>query len=696
MAVNSQAEAVHWSEEKQTSLFPDPDGFWARKRWIMSEAPVRWAGRIHDRKSTEIVCISPGLQAEIRYVCRYKLERREWAVEYFIRGQALYVKRICRWLDEVTPHVRSLLERSLEYWELSLRTYLVERGLYHPRTSSKLDSKQQLRTFVAVDHNIGILRNMYEILMDFYDERAEFEKDVWRGERLGFEVSPGTKLKLLNFTYISQPWLRQAVKDFIRMTSMGQSLSGCAGKICNLNVFSQFLEDNYPDVQPRHIDRPLVERYIEAVNSEGLGKSQRHRRLNALNLFFEACVEYDILPISKERLIRRGDFPKIDRPLPRYIPEPVLRQLHEHMHELPTGILRMLLIIEETGMRVSELCGLRSDCLRGPDSDGDWWLFFRQYKMRKEHSVPLLTTQSEAHRKVVAAIQAQIYDVRNRWGDDCEWLFPNSKGLPWGAEHFCKALNKLAVANGICDPATGKVWHFESHQFRHTLGFRLINAGVPHSVIQHVFGHESPQMVEVYAHVVDETAKRELGAYHRKVVDIHGRVRSGDPRLETADLQHFKQNVRGQALMIGTCGLPVYFQRCPHANACLTCTHWRISSTDLPLLSGLLEREERILALARTTGNREAIEVGEELVLNLHTIIDALQKDGSLTEPTVLDGMSPGDTALNGLKKALVEAEVGLAQARSQGTEEIVNQRKAKISALKAQVAALERKPNGK
>ncbi|MEN8447229.1 MAG: tyrosine-type recombinase/integrase [Cyanobacteria bacterium J06555_13] len=31
---------------------------------------------------------------------------------------------------------------------------------------------------------------------------------------------------------------------------------------------------------------------------------------------------------------------------------------------------------------------------------------------------------------------------------------------------------------------SGKLWHFQTHQFRHTLGTRMINNGVPRHIIQ--------------------------------------------------------------------------------------------------------------------------------------------------------------------------------------------------------------------
>lgn len=48
----------------------------------------------------------------------------------------------------------------------------------------------------------------------------------------------------------------------------------------------------------------------------------------------------------------------------------------------------MILIIQESGMRVSELCRLKFDCLR-QDSAGDWWLNYYQFKMKKDHTLSI-------------------------------------------------------------------------------------------------------------------------------------------------------------------------------------------------------------------------------------------------------------------------------------------------------------------
>ncbi len=69
-----------------------------------------------------------------------------------------------------------------------------------------------------------------------------------------------------------------------------------------------------------------------------------------------------------------------------------------------------------------------------------------------------------------------------------------------------------------------------AHQFRHTLGTRLINAGVPQHVVQKMLGHASPQMTARYATIHDATVRAAFDGYQQRRVDVHGRLLAVRPR----------------------------------------------------------------------------------------------------------------------------------------------------------------------
>ncbi|MDS6149319.1 tranposase B [Staphylococcus aureus subsp. aureus SA8601] len=55
---------------------------------------------------------------------------------------------------------------------------------------------------------------------------------------------------------------------------------------------------------------------------------------------------------------------------------------------------------------------------------------------------------------------------------------------------------------------SGEIYRFHAHAFRHTVGTRMINNGMPQHIVQKFLGHESPEMTSRYAHIFDETTKK--------------------------------------------------------------------------------------------------------------------------------------------------------------------------------------------
>ena len=76
----------------------------------------------------------------------------------------------------------------------------------------------------------------------------------------------------------------------------------------------------------------------------------------------------------------------------------------------------------------------------------------------------------------------------------------------------------------------------------------------------------------------------------------------------------------------------------PHANACLTCTHFRSSERFLPNLKQQLAETERILQWARDNHATRQLEMNERVPKNLVNMIIALESGGNT------DDAEHGDT----------------------------------------------------
>jgi integrase/recombinase XerD len=461
------------------------------------------------------------------------------------------------------------------------------------------------------------------------DPEAEYKKDVWDSRSLGLPSRVGRFLYKLSFQEISQPWMIHPSKQFIRFTLSTLSFSSASEKLLSIKRFSRFLAKAYPDIKPEDIDRSVIVDFLSHLASLDLSVSTRCQSIGSLRGFFEASIQNDWVRFRRY-LVRHEDFPKRTKSVPRFIPQEVLTQLNAHLDDLSEPVMRMVMVIQECGMRISELLYLKHDCLI-QDKSGDWFLRYYQFKIKKEITIPL-------SREIAFVIQEQqryitkhlegfeyLFCANEGGGRSANGVFiPTAKNM--SPQAFALYLNKLATKHNICT-SSGKVWHFQAHQFRHTVGTRMINNGVPQHIVQRYLGHESPNMTAVYAHIFDQTMKEEIAKFQGKVVNIAGQViESDEPELDTDDLAWFKRNIQAQALPNGSCALPTISQGCPHANACLTCSHFRTTVEFLDEHKHQLEQTQKILEKAKANGWVRQVEMNEQVKISLENIVKTLEE----------------------------------------------------------------------
>jgi integrase/recombinase XerD len=457
--------------------------------------------------------------------------------------------------------------------------------------------------------------------------QSEYAKDIWDCRHLGIEGGVGKSSYKLNFALLNQPWLRQTAKQYIKMCLSSIVFASAQEKLYSLRTLSRFLAKDYPDIEPVNIDRAVITDFTIYLASLKLATQTRYKILCDAKLFFDACYQNEWLDVRRY-LVRQEDFPRRSKSIPRYIPEEVMQQLNEHIAELAEPVMRMVLVLQECGMRISELVNLNFNCLL-QDKAGDWFLRYYQFKMKKEITIPI-------SREVVQVIQEQQRYIRKHIADiGFKYLFcanggakrPGYNPVPrvMTREILPEYLNYLAKKHNICD-SSGTLWHFQTHQFRHTVGTRMINNGVPQHIVQRYLGHESPEMTATYAFIHDKTMKTEIAKYQGKVVNIAGQVVEPiDGAADDAELQWFKRNIQAQALPNGSCALPTISQGCPHANACLTCTHFRTTPENLPELKKERRQALKIIEKARANGWIRQAEMNEAVVANLDKIIAKLE-----------------------------------------------------------------------
>jgi integrase len=449
-----------------------------------------------------------------------------------------------------------------------------------------------------------------------------YAADAWRAGELGVPAARGRDA--VSFTGIDPPWLRDGVKRWARQRlAVGCAFNTiCAGAFA-FKHFSRFLADGGPPaVRPQDIDRALLERYLAHLASLPLAASTKSLARVFLRAFLEENRRYRWVPtIPAGATIYPEELSSRRRSLPRFIPEFVMGQLEseENLAQLRAPYRSLIVLIAETGLRAGDACALPFDPLLA-DSAGWPCLRFASAKMRAEHQLPLSA-------RAVEAIRTQQDHVRQICPGGTPWLSPSrsdrQRPIPYETlrRAFVRWQQRIQLRDETGSPTTVTI-----HQFRHTLGTRLINSGVPQHVIQRLLGHASPEMTAVYARLHDTTIRAEFERYCQTRVDVQGRLLGFDPQAVTADAEWVKHRLSRAAdtLPNGYCGRPPQ-QDCPHPNACLTCPDFQTTAEFLPVHRQQAELTRELLSAAEAAGRQRQASNHRTVLINLDKIIASLQ-----------------------------------------------------------------------
>jgi hypothetical protein len=279
-------------------------------------------------------------------------------------------------------------------------------------------------------------------------------------------------------------------------------------------------------------------------------------------------------------------------------------------------------ILMRCGLRISDATGLALDCVVH-DGHGAPYLRYFNHKMKREALVPI-------DEQLQTDIGHQQQRVRDRYPDGSPVLFPRPMKNLAGDKPITGGTYRQALYPWLqrCDirDAQGKPVHLTPHQWRHTLGTRLINLDVPQEVVRKILDHDSPEMTSHYARLHDSTV-REHWERARKV-NAHGQTVTLDPDGPLAEAAWAKQRVSRatQALPNGYCSLPIV-QTCPHANSCLTCPMFVTTPEFLPQHRAHRQQTLQIVSTAQAHGHRRLVEMNQQVADNLDNIITALEND---------------------------------------------------------------------
>jgi len=221
------------------------------------------------------------------------------------------------------------------------------------------------------------------------------------------------------------------------------------------------------------------------------------RNLTAVRMFFRFLVSEGRIETSPARLV---EAPKLPRRLPDILsPDEVERLLEQPDPSTPIGLRdrAMLELLYATGLRVSELVGLR---LQGVNLEVG---FVRVLgKGDKERVVPM---GDKARDAITAYLQTGREALARRRA--LAHVFLNARGGSLSRQGFWKIIKQYGRLAGIRKGIT-------PHGLRHAFASHLLERGADLRSVQVMLGHADISTTQIYTHVTRERLKQLHEKHH--------------------------------------------------------------------------------------------------------------------------------------------------------------------------------------
>ena len=267
-----------------------------------------------------------------------------------------------------------------------------------------------------------------------------------------------------------------------------------------------------------YLDRRSIGSYVDILHQEKAPRTVR-RKSASLRAFYNYLTFSE--EIEENPLMRVELSFKLPQRLPRYIPNHVMKRFYQELYaqreraNTPYQIkcaVRDIAVIEllfATGLRISELCGLRQEAVNL--YDGEVRIHGKGDKERILQLTEKITIGALTEYKLL--FQGEI--------SKSEYFFLNKYGNPLSDQSVRDMIDRLAHMASI-------PMHITPHMFRHSFATYLVNQDVDIRCIQEMLGHSSIRTTEIYTHVDMAKQRNVLETKNpRKLLDMENALPFG-------------------------------------------------------------------------------------------------------------------------------------------------------------------------
>ena len=248
------------------------------------------------------------------------------------------------------------------------------------------------------------------------------------------------------------------------------------------------------------VDADIIRDWMEAMLDKGAKATSVNTALSAVRSLFRFALSRRLVEKDPAHLV---EGPKKSKPLPQFVRE---KEMNELLDEKEWGSAykdvrarTLLILLYETGIRVSELTGLNDE-----DIDFGGGQLKVTGKRNKQRIVPFGEELAEAVKTYMLVRDEQV-------AKQSRALFLTDKG-----ERMTRGQVYQIVRRNLSEVTTLK--KRSPHVLRHSFATAMLNNGAGLESVKKLLGHESLETTEIYTHTTFEQLKRVYKEAHPRAL----------------------------------------------------------------------------------------------------------------------------------------------------------------------------------
>ena len=248
------------------------------------------------------------------------------------------------------------------------------------------------------------------------------------------------------------------------------------------------------------LDRRRLEAFVGQQRARGLSPRSVARTVAALRGFYRFLVlERRLARSPADDVLPPRAWPALPKCLSA---EDVERLIAQPDTSVPLGIRdrAMIEVLYATGMRVSELVGIRA-----ADLHADAHYLTCVGKGNKERLIPIGEEASDWVRRYEREVRREIA-AKRPGARGSPRLFLNARGGPLSRVGFWKILKNHAIRAGLTAVSP--------HVLRHSFATHLLEHGADLRAIQMMLGHADLSTTQIYTHVLEARLRSVYDRFH--------------------------------------------------------------------------------------------------------------------------------------------------------------------------------------